>query len=131
MDYATWKKDLVKEIETAAMRRTQEVFADANEEARAVDSQMELLRLAEYLRAMPETAEHMAALFREEGEIDRLERAPWGEAEQRYHDAKEDLLAAIGFEHVPFATADEFLDTVRARLDEIISEYRLLPSTVA
>lgn len=126
MNYASWKRDLLNEIEMAAMRRTQEVFADAEEEASAARSQTTLLALAERLRAMPDNAEHLVALFREEEEGERLEGAPRGEAEQRVRDAKEELLAAIGYEHDAFESVDAFLDAIRGRIDEIISEYRLL-----
>lgn len=131
MDYASWKQGLLEEIEQAAMRRTQEVLSDPEEERRAISSQQALLDLAQKLRAMPENDEHVTALFAEEQEIDCLENAPIGEAEQRYRDAKEDLLRTIGFEHDPFESADAFLNAVRAHVDEVISEYRLLTGAVA
>ena len=52
-------------------------------------------------------------------------RAAAGEPESRYHDAKEELLQAYGYEREPFETADQFLDLLRAKADETISEYRL------
>jgi len=131
MDYASWKEDLLEEIEQAAMRRTQKVFSDSSEERCAMDSQRTLLDLAEKLRALPANAERLTALFAEEEEIERLENAPVGEPEHRYRDAKEDLLGTIGFEHDAFESVDAFLDAVRAHVDEVISEYRLLKTVVA
>lgn len=127
MEYAPWKKELLQEIEAAAMRQTQVVPADAEEATAAARSQAALLRLADNVRAMPESEAHLVALFSEESEIERLETAPWGEAERRCRDAKEDLLAAIGDDPTTFASADDFLDAIRNYVDEIISEYRLVP----
>ena len=64
-------------------------------------------------------------MFSEEAEISNLMRAAAGEPESRYHDAKEELLQAYGFEHEPFETAGQFLEVLRAKADETISEYRL------
>ena len=124
MEYESWKAALISEIETAASWRAERVIADPDD-ARCESSQRALLDLAEKIKAMP--AEHgvLKALFREEQEIANIMRAPVDEPENRYRDAKEDLLKAYGFEQEPFASAEEFLDFLRTRADETISEYRL------
>ncbi|MBK8176276.1 MAG: hypothetical protein IPK66_13735 [Rhodospirillales bacterium] len=131
MNIMTWKRNLIEEIEAAAERRTQEIFADAGEERRAIQSQETLLGLAAALRAMPDDEAHLAALFTEEAEMAAVDGGAPGEAEHRFHEAKEDLLRLIGFEQEPFATADAFLDAVRGRADEIIAEYRLVAAVPA
>jgi hypothetical protein len=124
MQIETWKKALINEIETAAAWRAERVLADPDD-PRNEKSQKALLDLAEKLKATPDNHAKLNALFREEQEMDNLMRAPAGEPERRYHDAKEELLQAYGFEQEPFATVEAFLDHLRAKADETISEYRL------
>ena len=52
-------------------------------------------------------------------------RAAPGEPEKRYRDAKEDLLQAFGIERPLCEKPEEFIDLLRSRVDETISEYRL------
>ena len=72
-------------------------------------------------------AEHapLKVLFNEETELANVMRASVGEPENRYREAKEALLQAYGIDHEPFTSADQFLDVLRNRVDETISEYRL------
>ena len=95
------------------------------DDPRIEKSQKALFDLAERLRALPPDHAALKALFSEEAEISNLMRAAAGEPESRYRDAKEELLQAYGYEREPFETADQFLDLLRAKADETISEYRL------
>jgi hypothetical protein len=124
MEYETWKAALINEIETVASWQAERVIADPND-PRFERSQQALRDLADAVRKMPGEHPALKALHREEQEIANLMRAPAGEPEQRYSDAKEEALQAYGFEQEPFASADQFLDLLRAKADETISEYRL------
>jgi hypothetical protein len=124
MDFESWKTALIKEIEVAAEGRAERAVADP-QNAKFGESQKALFDLADQLRALPPDHAKLAALFHEESEFSNLTRATPGEPEARYRDAKEDLLQAYGIEREPFATADQFLDLLRNRVDETISEYRL------
>ena len=124
MEFETWKAGLIKEIETAAEGRAERVLADPDD-PRIEKSQKALFDLAEQLKALPPDHTELKALFHEETELANLMRATAGEPERRYRDAKEDLLAAYGIDHEPFRNAAQFLDVLRDRADETISEYRL------
>ena len=124
MEFETWKAALINEIETVASWQAERVIADPND-PRFENSQKALRQLAEQVKALPADNAALKALFREEQEIANLMRAPAGEPENRYRDAKEELLQAYGFEQEPFASAEMFLDALRAKTDETISEYRL------
>jgi len=124
MQFADWKQALVAEIEAAASWRAERVFADPDD-PRNEKSQKALLDLAEKLKATPQDNAKLNALFKEEQEIAHLMRAPAGEPENRYHNAKEEVLQAYGYEQEPFATVEQFLDHLHAKADETISEYRL------
>lgn len=124
MEFEAWKAALINEVETAAEARAEQALADPDD-PRIEKSQKALFDLADGLRALPPDHAALKALFSEEAEISNLMRAAAGEPESRYHDAKEELLGAYGFEHEPFATADQFLEVLRAKADETISEYRL------
>jgi hypothetical protein len=124
MTFDAWKQALITEIETAAAWRAEQVLADPDD-PRIETSQRALFDLADRLRAMPAENAKLKALFAEEGELAMLMRATAGEPEGRYRDAKEDLLKHYGIDHEPFATADQFLDALRTRVDETLAEYRL------
>ncbi len=124
MEFDTWKMELINEVETAAEARAEQALADPDD-PRIEKSQKALFDLADGLRSLPSDHDPLRALFSEEAELSNLMRATVGEPESRYHDAKEELLGAYGFEHEPFATADQFLEVLRAKADETISEYRL------
>jgi hypothetical protein len=124
MEYEAWKAALINEIETIASSQAERVIADTSD-PRFEKSQIALRDLARNVKALPPDSSALQALYREEQEIGNLMRAPAGEPERRYLDAKEEFLQAYGFEHEPFATADQFLDLLRAKADETISEYRL------
>ena len=124
MDFQSWKAALINEIETAAEGRAEKALADPDD-PRIEKSQKALFDLAEQLRALPPDHATLKALFNEETELGNLMRATVGEPEGRYHDAKEDLLAAYGIDHEPFENADQFLKVLRDRVDETISEFRL------
>jgi hypothetical protein len=124
MEYETWKSALIDEIETVASWQAERGIADPND-PRFEKSQQALRGLADAVRNMPGDHPALKALYREEQEIANLMRAPAGEPEHRYFDAKEEVLQAYGFEQQPFASADQFLDLLRAKADETISEYRL------
>ena len=81
--------------------------------------------LAEKLKALPADDEKLQGLFNEETELSNLMRATPGEPENRYYNAKEDLLRDYGIDHEPFKDAGEFLQVLRTRVDETITEYRL------
>jgi hypothetical protein len=124
MDFQTWKAALINEIETAAEGRAAKAFADPADPL-IEKSQKALYDLAEQLRALPPDHAALKALFNEETELSNLMRSRVGEPEGRYYGAKEDLLAAYGIDHEPFANVDQFLRVLRDRVDETISEYRL------
>jgi hypothetical protein len=124
MEFEAWKTALIREIETAAEGRAEMGLADPDD-PRIENSQKVLFDLAEQLRALPPDHAALKALFSEETELCNLMRATVGEPEGRYHNAKEDLLAAYGIGHEPFEDADQFLKVLRDRVDETISEYRL------
>ena len=124
MHFEAWKKALINEVETAAEGRAEKALADPDD-PRIETSQQALFDLGDSLRALPSDSRALIALFSEETELSNLLRATVGEPESRYHEAKEDLLRAYGFEHEPFETADKFLEVLRAKADETISEYRL------
>jgi hypothetical protein len=124
MELQEWKNALIKEIEIAAEWRAEKVLADPDD-PRIEKSQKALFDLADELRAMPQDHPQLKALFNEETELSNVMRATPGEPETRYHDTKEDLLRAYGIEHEAFENADQFLDVLRHRVDEIVSEFRL------
>jgi hypothetical protein len=124
MELQEWKNALIKEIEIAAEWRAEKALADPDD-PRIEKSQKALFDLAEELRGMTQDHPQLKALFNEETELSNVMRATLGEPETRYHDTKEDLLRAYGIEHEPFENADQFLDVLRHRVDEIISEFRL------
>jgi len=124
MEFEAWKAALIKEIETAAENRAEMVLADPDD-PRIEKSQKALFDLAEQLKALPPDHAELKALFREEAELANLMRAAVGEPERRYRDAKEDLLAAYGIDRAPFSNVAQFLQALRDRADETISEYRL------
>jgi hypothetical protein len=107
MEFNTWKTALINEIETAAEWRAETALADPDD---------------------PRIASSQKALFAEEAELSNLMRSTHGEPERRYRDAKEDLLRTYGIEHEIFEDPDQFLDALRNRVDETISEYRLRAS---
>lgn len=123
MDFSTWKTELIKEIETAAEWRAEKAIGDAD--PRIASSQQALFDLAEALKTLPADHGPLKALFAEESELSNLMRSTQGEPEHRYHDAKEDLLRTYGIEHETFEDPDQFLNALRNRVDETISEYRL------
>lgn len=124
MNFQQWKAALISEIETAAESRA-EIAQGATDDPRIEASQKALFDLAEKVRALPAENAALKALFNEETELANVMRAPAGEPESRYHEAKEELLQAYGIEHPLFATAEEFLRVLRGQVDETISEYRL------
>jgi hypothetical protein len=124
MEFQAWKAALINEIETAAAGRAEMALA-VPDDPRIEKSQKALFDLAELLRALPSDHVELKALFSEETELANLMRATVGEPEGRFHDAKEDLLAAYGIGHEPFENVDQFLRVLRDRVDETISEYRL------
>lgn len=123
MDYSTWKTQLIQEIETAAEWRAEKALGD--DDPRIASSQKALFDLAEALKTLPSDHGPLKALFAEESELSNLMRSTQGEPEQRYRDAKEDLLRTYGIEHETFDDPDQFVNALRNRVDETISEYRL------
>lgn len=123
MDYSTWKTQLIQEIETAAEWRAEKALGD--DDPRIASSQKALFDLAEALKTLPSDHGPLRALFAEESELSNLMRSTQGEPEQRYRDAKEDLLRTYGIEHETFDDPDQFVNALRNRVDETISEYRL------
>jgi hypothetical protein len=124
MEFNTWKTALINEIETAAEWRAEKALADPDD-PRIASSQKALFDLAEKVKSLPDDHAKLKALFAEEAELSNLMRSTHGEPERRYHDAKEDLLRTYGIEHETFEDPDRFLDALRNRVDETISEYRL------
>ena len=124
MEFQEWKAALISEIETAAQSRAETAQGNADD-PRIESSQKALFDLAEQLKALPADHAPFMALFNEEAELANVMRAPVGEPENRYQEAKEVLLQAYGIDHEPFASADQFLAALRNRVDETISEYRL------
>ena len=124
MEFSTWKTALINEIETTAEWRAEKALAEPDD-PRIASSQKALFDLAEKLKSLPADHAKLNELFAEEAELSNLMRSTHGEPERRYHDAKEDLLRTYGIEHEIFADADQFLDALRNRVDETISEYRL------
>ena len=124
MDIDTWKKALISEIETAAEWRAEKTLVDPDDPL-IETSQKALFDLAEKLKALPADDEKLQGLFNEETELSNLMRATPGEPENRYYNAKEDLLRDYGIEHELFKDAGEFLQVLRTRVDETITEYRL------
>ena len=124
MDFQEWREELVKEIETAAEWRAEKARIDPDD-PRIEASQKALFDLAATLAALPPDHEQLNALYNEEQEFANLEEGAPDEAENRYREAREELLGAIGFEHEPFEDSDQFLEVLRARADETISEFRL------
>jgi len=124
MEFETWKAALIEEIETAAEGRAEQVLGRPDD-PRIERSQKALFDLVEEIRTFPSDHAALGALYREELELSNLMRASVGEPEGRYREAKEDLLAAYGIDHEPFADAAQFLGVLRDRVDETISEYRL------
>lgn len=124
MDFQQWKAALVSEIETAAQSRA-ETAQGGTDDPRIETSQKALFDLAEQVRDLPADDPALKALFNEEVELANVLRAPVGEPEGRYREAKEELLLAYGIDHPPFASAEEFLRVLRGTVDETISEYRL------
>jgi hypothetical protein len=123
MTLDTWKRALVHEVETAAERRAEQAQG-VRDDPRIATSQKALFDLADGLKGLPADNPALAALYREESELSRIEAAA-DDPERRYHEAREELLQAIGFEHRPFDTPEQFLDVLRARADETITEFRL------
>ncbi len=124
MEFNTWKTTLINEIETAAEWRAETALADPDD-PRIASSQKALFDLAEQVKALPADHAKLKALFAEETEFSNLVRSTHGEPERRYNDAKEDLLRTYGIEHEIFEVPDQFLDALRSRVDETISEFRL------
>jgi hypothetical protein len=124
MNFETWKQALIEEIETAAKWRAEQILGDPDD-LRIAKSQQMVFDLADKIKAMPERNVALQALFKEEQELANIVRAVPGEPESRYRNAKEELLRAIGFDHEPFESPEDFLDVLRAKTDEVVSEYRL------
>ena len=124
MEFSTWKAALITEIETAGEWRAEKALGNPDD-PRIATSQKALFDLAEKLKALPADHIPLNALFTEEAELSSLARAPNGDPERRYLDAKEDLLRTYGIEHETFEDPDQFLDVLRNRVDETISEFRL------
>lgn len=124
MDFEQWREKLVKEIETAAEWRAEKAVIDPND-PRTEASQKALFRLAANLATLPPEHEQLKALFDEEQELANLAEGGPEEAEYRYREAREELLGAIGFEHDPFENPEQFLDVLRARAAETMTEFRL------
>ena len=124
MDFEKWREELVREIETAAEWRAEKALLDPDD-PRIEASQKALFDLAATLAGLPADHESLNALYNEEQEFENLEEDEPREAENRYREAREELLGAIGFEHEPFEEPEQFLQVLRARADETISEFRL------
>lgn len=124
MDFETWKAALITEIETAADERAERALGGVDLPG-LKQSQKELFGLAEQVKALPADHQPLRALFNEEGELARVQRANPGEPQSRYHEAKEELLQAYGLDHPPFASVDAFLEVLRHHVDETLSEFRL------
>lgn len=124
MNFQQWKAALISEIEMAADARAEMAQAKPAESGLAA-SQKALFELADQVRALPADDAGLKALFNEEAELANITRAPMGEPENRYREAKEELLRAYGIDHAPFKSTDEFLAVLRGKVDETISEYRL------
>lgn len=124
MDFQQWKTALISEIETSAESRAEIAQSKVDDPAMAT-SQAALFALADKVRALPADNVALKALYQEETELANVLRAPTGEPESRYREAKEELLAAYGLDHPPFGSVDEFLGVLRGKVDETISEYRL------
>lgn len=124
MQFAEWKDKLVADVVTAAewcAERSQGVRDDPQN----LESQRALFDLAGAIRTLPDDHDKLQALFEEESAIAGIENADADEPEARYQEARGELLRSIGFGHEPFADADAFLDVLRARADETVTEYRL------
>ena len=124
MDFEKWREELVREIEMAAERRAEKALVYPDE-PRVEASEKALFDLAANLAALPADHEQLNALFNQEQEFANLKEGGPEEAENRYREARGELLGAIGFEHEPFEDPEQFLEVLRARADETISEFRL------
>jgi hypothetical protein len=124
MDLQTWKARLITEIRTAAEWRAEKARSDPDD-PRIEQSQKALFDLADKLAALPDDNPKLAALFKAEGELANLMRAAPGEPENRYRDAKEDLLQAYGIERPAVDDPEQLVDLLRSRVEETVSEYRL------
>lgn len=124
MDFMTWKQSLIDDLENAAAFRAQRAM-DKPEDDRARTSAELLYRLASEVKDRSQDDPELAAFWREETELDTVEEPQLDEAHNRCHEARREVLNAIGYEHEPIERLDDLLALFRRQADETISEYRL------
>ncbi len=124
MTFDTWKQSLIDDLKNAGAWRAQ-LAAEAPEDKRAQESADLLYRLASEIDACSDDHPALNAFWREEQELDTVEEAKLDEAHGRCHEARRELLQAIGYSHDIVDTLSELLDLFRRQADETISEYRL------
>ena len=61
-----------------------------------------VLGQADKIRALAPGGERLIGLFNEESELADVPEAQFGDAEKRCHEAREDVLCGIDFDHGPY-----------------------------
>jgi hypothetical protein len=124
MKYEAWRDRLINDVENAAAMCVERDLVDRGDPDNAAIAES-LYRMAEKIRSLPKDDGRMVALWREESELANVPEREFGAAESRCHEAREDVLRAIAFEHGPYEELGEFFTVLRRKADETITEFRL------
>jgi thiamine pyrophosphate-dependent acetolactate synthase large subunit-like protein len=124
MRFEQWKDRLIGDVENAAAMCAERDLLDKDNPVNA-ESAAALRALADRLRALPADDPRLLGLYAEESELAKVPARAFGEAAARCHEAREDLLRSVGFEHGPFPSLDAFFTELRRRTDETITEFTI------
>ena len=124
MSFTEWKQRLIADIENTAARFTERDVVDQGDPINQETADA-LQGLAQRLRDLPDSDERLVGLYKEEQELANVEERQYDEALNRVHDAREEVLRSVGFEHGDFASLDSFFSELRMRADEAIAEFSL------
>jgi hypothetical protein len=124
MTYEKWRDRLIADVENAAARYTESDVVDQGD-AVTMETVQALQGLAERLRNLSPDDQRLRGLYAEELELAKVPERQFGEALNRLHDAREEVLRSVGCEHGPFESLDAFFGELRLRADEAITEFRM------
>lgn len=124
MTYETWRDRLITDVENAAAMCVERDLVDRDNPDNAEISAA-LFQMAEKIRALPPEDERLVGLWTEESELADVPEPEFGAALARCHEAREDVLRAVAFEHGPYPDLGDFFGVLRRKADETITEFCL------
>ncbi len=127
MTYEKWRDRLIADVENTAARYAERDVVEQGDPV-TMETVQALQGLAERLRDLPPDDQRLRGLYAEEQELAKVPERQFGEALNRVHDAREEVLRSVGCEHGPFASLDAFFAELRLRADEAITEFRMAGS---